>query len=72
MLRERRECSAFGGDGQRVRVAGAVRKAAMACFVEALGAAKLVGVAAGRDGRFGLVGGAVAVGGEAEGECLGE
>lgn len=49
MLRERRECSAFGGDGQRVRVAGTKRKAAMACFVEALGAAKLVGVAAGGD-----------------------
>lgn len=43
------ECSAFGGDGQRVRVAGAVRKAAMACFVEALGAAKLVDAAAGGD-----------------------
>lgn len=49
MLRERRKCSAFDGDGQRVRVAGAVREAAMACFVEALGAAKLVGVAAGGD-----------------------
>lgn len=70
MLRKWRKRSAFVGDGQGVSVTGAVWKTAMACFVEALSAAKVVDAAAGGDGRF--VGGAVSVGVDAERECLGE